>query len=62
MSQLLTKLNSIKDELEGDTNYQNWKAQQIAQKGWYTSTGENKWLKKNRPDILKAKKSLKWGE
>jgi len=41
MTQLLTKLNFIKDELEGDTNYQNWKAQQIAQKGWYTSTGEN---------------------
>ena len=62
MSQLLTKLNFIKDELEEDTSYQNWKAQQIAQKGWYTSIGENKWLKKNRPDILKAKKSLKWSK
>jgi len=62
MSQLLTKLHFIKNELEKDTNYQNWISYQIAQRGYYTDVGESRWLKKNRPDILKIMKSLKWGE
>jgi len=59
---LIKKLTYIKREEENDAQYQAWKAKQIAEKGYITDVGESRWLNKNRPDIKKVIKSLKWSD